>query len=409
MKMNRHEDGPGWPDFETKFHVLVDDIGRKTILEEYGDRLVGYRDDVAVVDAIAKYCHEKLTEVPGSDLQHNSLVAVKNLWLALTRPLKEKPAPVAELSFPGLTFQRLPFDAPAGIPAAPTPCFGDFLKRCSQWRPVAAFIGSLFYPEADRQQYLYLYGQGNDGKGALMRVLWKLFGPAGVSLEPKGKDDRFWNMKLFGRRYVMFPDCEDFEFFSSPAFKSLTGNDPIFFEDKGKPGFTAIPTCKIIVGSNHKPNITSQRSDLRRLIFVEVESVPEEDVDARYEAELFKEAAGFLSLCKHVYLEDCPSHGPIKCEKATHISAEAEERYLSIFQRHFAVDKASKLRADRIHYVLKKEGIFSNKDVSKLKSAWARAFGVKSRLNVDGLTIYEGLRWEPKDYEPLYGAQPVDA
>ncbi len=263
-------------------------------------------------------------------------------------------------------------------------------RRCSQPDALCAFIGSLFYPEADRQQYLYLHGDGLDGKGALLRFLYILFGPAAEALQPRANGDKFWNMKLYGKRLILFSDCEDFKFFGSPDFKCITGNDPIYFEEKGKMGFSAIPACKVIAASNYKPNITSQRSDLRRLIYIDVEPIPEGAVVAHFEKLLLEESAGIIAHCKAVYERECaPEHGPIKADMATNIAAEAEEFFISLFHRYFATaDSSGYVPGHVVLTCLGKEGLRHGPHIGRLKAAWSRHFGVSTKRADDGIRYY---------------------
>lgn len=379
-----------WPPFPHAFHVAADDAGRCAVLEEVTTGIVQYRDEAAVIGAIVKYCYNELKAVPGADVSHKSAVACKNLWLSLTTPLATPPDALLERSAPGLAFRRLPFDAPPGWPGKEPPIFEEFLSRCSKPLELCAFIGSLFFPQADRQQYLYIYGHGLDGKGSLLRLLFSLMGPAAQSLQPKSRDDRFWNMKTYGKRLVMFPDCDDFRFFGSPEFKSLTGNDPLFFEEKGKPGFSAVPTCKIIAASNQKPNISSQKSDLRRLMYVEVRAAPDSMLSPTYEKQLAAESEAIVRTCKEIYLEKCPEHGPIPCDYDSDIAIEAESSYLDIFDYHFVVEPNQTAMGNDVRKILHGEGV-RDREIKLVKECWERVLGVRVKHSEKG-AAYVGMR-----------------
>jgi hypothetical protein len=394
LKMNRDRFAPpDWPAFPHTFHVFDDAAGRRAVLEEVEPGLVVYRDEAVVTSAILRYQADELPSVNCKpDLSYNEANAVKNYWLAYTQPLTgdKRPLALAEKSTPGLAFRRLEFDAPASAPDVMPERFAEFLTRCSQPQALCAFIGSLFYPEADRQQYLYFYGEGQDGKGTLLRMLFKLLGAAAQSLQPKGKDDRFWNMKVYGKRLVMFPDCDDFRFFASPEFKSLTGNDPIYFEEKGRMGFTDIPNCKIIAASNHKPNITSQKSDMRRLIYCEVKPVVGSPVP-NYENMLLAEAEAIVRYCKAVYEAAAPGHGPIPCEVPDDVAFEAEGDYLSIFNAYFESDPNGCVTGHQVREVLQREGIRTNIEARRVKECWERQCGVTVERKKSGM-LYRGMR-----------------
>jgi hypothetical protein len=392
--MNRQLLAPKeWPEFPRHFHVFQDEQGRQAVLEEYAPGLVGYRDETVVTAAIAQYCWGELGGMLGADLSHKAAVACGKLWLSLTPPLAEKPLALVEKSTPGLAFRRLPFDAPPEFVDEACPRFQEFLSRCSQPVAVAAFLGSLFYPDADRQQYLYFYGEGQDGKGSLLRMLYRLLGSACQSLQPKKGDDRFWNMKTYGKRLVMFPDCDDFRFFASPEFKSLTGNDPIFFEEKGRSGFTDIPMCKLIAASNHRPNISSQKSDLRRLIYVEVAPVVEMDLVPNYEDLLFAEAEAIVRVCKATFERVSPDRGTVPCEFAVDVALEAEDDAICIFNRHFEPtdDENHSISGAQVLEILNKEKVKKGAEQRRIKEVWKRMFGIRIERKTVGIR-YFGLR-----------------
>lgn len=388
-----------WAKFPHKFHVYSDRVGKKAVLEEVSPGLVEYRDEIFVTDTIIKYCYGPLAATPNAAFSHKQAVACKNLWFGLVKGIEQTPFAVAEKSAPGLAFRRLPFDAPAEDPIETPLRFEEFLSRCSQPDVLCAFIGSLFYPEADRQQYLYLYGEGLDGKGSLLRMLFHVFGSAYQSLQPKGRDDRFYNMKIYGKRLVAFPDCDDMRFFSSPDFKSLTGNDPVYFEDKGRMGFSDIPMCKFIAASNHRPNITSQRSDLRRLIFIDVKPVTAGTVVPNFEKLLLAEGERIVRVCKAAYLRLCPDHGTIPCDSAEEVAFESEGDYLEMFGKYFnpGTDDDNVMGAD-VRTVLRREGIKSPKEQRHVREIWARQFNLAVKHTKRG-NVYCGLKWRPDAFK----------
>lgn len=420
MKMNGDPMAPRrWAPFPRRFHLIEDSEGRKRVLEELPSRVVVHRTDESVTEAITHYCHSALMTVPGADVSYNQAEACKKLWWSITPSLAETPLSMAEGSDGRLTFNRLPFDATVDrdavlrgeFPAAECPRFEEFLTRCSQPLAVAAFIGSIFYPEADRQQYLYLYGEGQDGKGALMRMLHKLLKGAAQAVEPRERADRFWNAKIFGKRLLLFTDCATPEYFVSPGFKALTGDDPLYFEEKGKMGFTAIPTCKVMVASNLKPAITSQRSDMRRLIYAEVKPIGGGLVP-RYEDLLLAEAGAIAAACKSHYVSLCPDFGPIPCDPPTAIADEAEEGFTEAFHAFFQVASAEKFVSGcEVRQLLTKIGIKNDRVISRLKATWEREFKVAVRKVNGGVIRYFGMtrKIHPVesigDYGSGYGGQ----
>jgi hypothetical protein len=391
LKMNRHRLAPrDWPEFPRRFHFNADRSGRKTILEELAEQIVVYRDRDLVADAILQYCWELIPHIPGAtDVDYQGASKCRDMWLGLTPALREQPRVLSEKSHVGLTFKRLPFDAPAVPPSIPPPHFEALLARFSKPMAVCAYIGSLFYPDADRQQYLYLYGDGGDSKGTLMRFLHNIFGDAAQALSIPGQNgDKFWNFALYGRRLGLFYDTDASDWFRKAHFKSLTGGDPQWFEEKGRMGFTATPTVKFIVSSNFKPRVSGSAADMRRLIYVECQQVPEDQRQTNFENTLLEEAPAIISTCKAVYLEMCPKGAAIPCEGDTEIAREAEAHYIDVFHEHFELGNCE-LPAATVRSLLRKSG-FSDNDISTVKSVWKRIFGVEV-VRHNAANFYSGM------------------
>ena len=254
----------------------------------------------------------------------------------LFKPPIEEPKIVRMLSDDGLCFHRLLFDPNENMP---TPLFDAFLARTTNSEALKIFIGSLFVDEADRQQYVWLYGQGLNGKGTLLRFLDKCLGPAYFSTEPPTRDDKFWNYSLLGKRLVAFPDINNSRFPASQKFKMLSGDDKVPIEPKGKQAYNAKLSCKFIFASNERPDISSQKSDMRRAIFCEIGEISK--VEIGYETKLWAEAPGIVGKCIKAYTEKCGEHGPIPTDTEG-LDTLVEERsafYELIIEKSFKIDK----------------------------------------------------------------------
>lgn len=391
-KMNGWPDAPfDWPAFPRRFHYVADRTGRKAVLEELDGGIVAYRSRDVVADAILQYCWNSLNTIPEAWVDAEAGTKCRNMWLGLTNQLVERPSVLLEKSQPGLTFKRLDFDAPADPAATMPPNFGSLIARMSDPDAVCAFIGSLFDPEADRQQYLYLYGEGGDGKGALMRFLHAIFGDAAVSLSPPSKlGDKFWNFNIYGKRLGLFYDCEDWNWFGSSHFKSLTGGDPILFEEKGQSGFTDTPALKFIAASNSKPNVSSQAADMRRLIYVSCLSLPEDQRTPNFDRVLLGEAEGIVRSCRAIYQTRSSRHGAIMVDQALDVAWESESHYLDLFNTFFEVDPNSAVPGVTVSSKLREVGIKSSNEAAKIKKVWERVLGVRIKHTKKG-AVYSGM------------------
>lgn len=253
-------------------------------------------------------------------------------------PAVEPPKKIAWKGEDCLAFRKLPFELGLGD----TPLFDEMMARTSNAEALMCFIGSLVFEEADRQQYVWLHGQGGEGKGALCRFLAKALGRLYASRQAPEKANQFWTYSIRDARLVVFPDCNNTGFVASGLFKSLTGGDHVNMERKNGLQWSEVISAKFMFLSNEKPNLSSEMADRRRIIYCEIKPF-NGDQDPRYEAQLWKEGGYFLSKCASLYSGMYPHHGVIKTETdviATWIATN-EEDMEEFFNNHFELDKNS--------------------------------------------------------------------
>lgn len=331
----------GWQDFPQNFHVVCDKKGIRMIIEEDDQKVCHYVDDAKVIHAILDYCYKFLADKKAAALDHSEATQCFKLWRALTPPIDEDVIkPIAQKSEDVLCWHRLPFDICEGTE---TPTFAEMFSRISNGKALKAFIGSLFFKEASREQYAWVYGHGRNGKGALARFLHAVMGPTYGAQQPPQKGDRFWLSGLLGVRLAMFADCEDADFPGSGIFKSLTGGDLQRIEEKGKPIYTASLQCKCMFMSNDTPRLTSQTSDIRRAIYCEAQPISQNKIPTHiYDGMLWNEAPSFLHECIELYKEYCPEHGdiPVESQELDAIIDANEEPFQIFLDKHFMIQAA---------------------------------------------------------------------
>lgn len=250
----------------------------------------------------------------------------------LEKGLKQHPLPVCERSAKELTFRRLPWDyIPYEKHKAPMH-FLEFCNRCSDPDTLQAFIGSIFVPTSYRQQYLYLFGHGNDGKGTLFNLLHKMLGNTFIAENVPSKDAPFWSSAFIGKRLCVFPELEDVSFPSTERFRKLTGDDLIRFEEKYKNVSYGKIFTKFIFASNDELSLTRRKADTRRALYIALESYKGE-TDNRYLDKLWEEAPAIYALCLEKYRLMCPNDGPIV--QSTHLKQQLEFDYANEMDRFF--------------------------------------------------------------------------
>ncbi len=243
-------------------------------------------------------------------LTSDQAMRVANHWKAVTEPV-ERPSHFSFANQSGHTFHRIPFSVPTIISADEAkeqcPLFMEVLGRMSNNQAFAAWLGSLFVPESDLQQYVWIYGEGQNGKGSLAEFIRYLLGDSYFATTPPARDDKFWSYFLIDKRVVCFPDCPETKFITSGFFKSLTGGDAVRAEKKGGAAFTVRLACKYFILSNERPDISGSAADTRRPIYCELDAI-DGPPDPRYIEKLKDEAAAILGYCRGLYHELCPHH-----------------------------------------------------------------------------------------------------
>ena len=185
------------------------------------------------------------------------------------------------------------------------PIFSEFLNRTTNSRALCAFIWSLFEESANLQQYVWLHGDGGNGKSSLGDFLARLLGPTYMSKNASNAyNNKHFSSSLVGKRLAVFEDSNSVKFVQSGTFKEITGGGQIEVEAKYEPSYSTRLSCKFLFLSNYEPEISSQKADLRRLILCHVDKISG-PMNHNYIDNLWSERAAILSTCKDAYHELC--------------------------------------------------------------------------------------------------------
>lgn len=373
-----------FPPFPQKFHVIRDRKGAKSYVEEGPGQVVFDVNPDRIIDCITNY----------SDQIEDDLYAMKNdqaikcfkRWASMYPPFDDsKISPVRQKSTPGYCWHRLPFDLADG----PTPLFGELMGRASNSDALMAWIGSLFIEQSERQQYVWLYGEGENGKGALARFLGKCLENTTAEEDvpianKRDKPSQFWTDALVGKRLVVFDDCEAYYFPSSAFFKKLTGGNAVRREIKNGAVVYVNLQCKFLFTSNDKPELSGSRADRRRAIFCAFADIPDEAKVPRYEQRLWEdEAAHFLYKCVAMYKGKVDEYGKIESNKdeLDELITASQSRYEAFVEEGLAVipglphDQCCS--AVDMQQLFKAHGIYSNHEQKLYKDYIAREHGIK--------------------------------
>jgi hypothetical protein len=306
--------------FPHEFRMVEMDKGRVCV--RVGDNRVVEPISVktAVIPAVAHYLRRSSIEGPLATMDIDAISGAVKYWAASTDAIPSVQAFLWENEEPeSYTWHRLPFSRTESIDDDAFPLWMEILQRIEEEGNRAAalrWIGSLFSRDPYRQQYLWLYGQGGDSKGAITRVLKRILGgscKANLSPPPANADPERWCSKLIGVRLATFPDCNAAKFPGSGLFKQITGGDYLSGRMLFQEPVEFMPDCKVMFVSNTPPKIDDGAANARRAIICSLESFKSQWEEGDYEEELFRQAAAFCNYALTAYEESCPG-GVIPCD-----------------------------------------------------------------------------------------------
>lgn len=295
-----------WRPFPVKIHRVVDVRGENlAYAEERG--LVREVSNAFLNSVIAAYWDTLLPQgerpVYLGSISAGDCDKIRSLWYALAPAVKEPFPLVTWASDPRPSHHKVPFD-PSPVEqdlADVAPLFFEMMGRTTNSAALMAFIGSIFDEQSQRQQYLWIYGGGRNGKGALVRCLDRLLAKVYASEEAPTGESKHWTWGLLGKRLVVFADCNNASFVTSGRFKSLTGEDKIRVEIKKGAILSLDIPAKYMFTSNARPRIASITADMRRIIYCYIQAVAKADEVPDYEDRLQAEVPAFISACWHRY------------------------------------------------------------------------------------------------------------
>lgn len=323
-----------WKEFGHKFHVAEDTAGHQIYLKEESDGQLRFVSGEMILNNLISYFKRHCTHTHATDVKPADFKYAMQLWASDVRPIDlDTVAPVLQKSTPGICFHRLPFDLSMGE----FPTWQEMFNRTSNGTALKLWIGSLFFQQSDMQTYVWIYGEGEDGKGSLARALMRALGDYhSASEQVPTRENRFWTSGLLGKRLVVFPDCNNYGFPQTGLFKSLTGGDRQRIERKNEQPFTTTLKAKYLFLSNEKPSLSGQQSDRRRAIYCELKR-PTVNFGRGYEGFLWDEMPYFLFHCVKLYLAACPNHEKIPVDESVidTLVSDNEEFYEYLYERRF--------------------------------------------------------------------------
>jgi phage/plasmid-associated DNA primase len=262
--------------------------------------------------------------------------------LAVGRKIKQWPKPIGFKSSPGYFFKRHDFDPVRGSTPDQFPTINLNLEHMTNHKSFCQRVGSLYDDKADRKQIIFMVGEGDGGKSALINLLTDLAGGAdGVSAVSMNVFSNFGFDPLLDKRVWIAEELSP-QFFKNDKYKVLTGGSPVQINRKGERQFNAYLDGMLFCASNRIPDLENDSGLRNRLIICEVETLPAEKrlSVAETRKRMREELKYFVGYCQDLY-DEVGEDGtlvPESTEKLESIIAESEMDCEMVFDEYFIED-----------------------------------------------------------------------
>lgn len=177
--------------------------------------------------------------------------------------------------------------------------FRKFIDQCTEGdtnkiKLLQEICGYAFSNYSNAKKFFVFIGKPHTGKSTLLDILKEIIGSEYTSAIPLHKlGDRFMTANLFEAKLNISGELNEGELKGLNTIKSLTGNDDLIAERKGKDPFVFKNRSKLIFAGNHMPllkRLDSTSAFFDRIIFVMFNnSIPEDQRDLNLKEKMLKE------------------------------------------------------------------------------------------------------------------------
>ncbi len=203
-------------------------------------------------------------------------------------------------------------------PEAEAPLWEQFLQEIFLGKTdiieLVQMMAGLFLTGNINEQYFYVFhGNGANGKSVLINTLMYILNDYSLSADPSTLMVKKTNgntasgdvARLKGARFVVAHESEDGQRLNVAKMKVLTGGDKIVARHLYKDEIEFFPEFKLVLVTNHKPNISdTSHGAWRRIKLIPFDyTVPEEKMDSQLPEKLKDEADGILMWAVKWYLK----------------------------------------------------------------------------------------------------------
>ncbi len=345
-----HINGPRlpWPPSSGKLRIWQDGRGHCGLYrEESANEFKPWSNEQLALE-IVRYVSDRVSHISDYAFTMAESRACADKVMALMPHLDERPKWTLFKSNEGMCLNRLDFDPAEGL----CPDWEEFLSRVSNPEAFMAFVWSIFVPEADRSQMLWLWGpSAGAGKTTVMKILATMLGDSALcqTSVPWDHFSRFWAMPYEHARLVVYTDYTSNIDVGNSIFKAITGGELIEIEPKGKASYSAEMFCKLSGTSNEPINMAPNSANMRRIIQCEVKGRKGNNQGIHWKNKLMDQLQAFLHRCKAKFHELCPDPTmpiPIEFDQdAVSMLGIDDALFEAWFERSLIVDATARVKA----------------------------------------------------------------
>jgi P4 family phage/plasmid primase-like protien len=136
---------------------------------------------------------------------------------------------------------------------------------CQRIGLLQEFFGYCLVRTTDGQTCLILTGEGNNGKSVILATLRAMLGADNIATVPlEHFAQRFALAQTLGKLANICPEIGELDRTAEGTLKSYVSGDTMFFEKKGKDGFSAPPTARLVVATNNLPRFSDRSEGIWR-------------------------------------------------------------------------------------------------------------------------------------------------
>ena len=215
----------------------------------------------------------------------------------------------------------------------PTPDFDGFMDAvvpvCRDMFMAAVY--ATVFAQSLLNQYIWIHGEGGDGKSSFLNALMKFLGNRLCCSLGQTMNSEFGLENAVGKRMIILSDVKTGLSVKSQLIHNLTGHDPVSINRKNKPIITKELQPIVWVAANEAPDVNfDARNEARRCLYIKMQE-PSEEVQKKFyflnedgtfatdpegrkinngfdlTGGLLKEMPAILYKCKQAFEKVCPA------------------------------------------------------------------------------------------------------